>query len=524
MFKVKHKLFLFIVSSFVLVSSTNVWAAKPFCGDGKCKVHETAESCPQDCSAESFCGDGTCDANETAESCPQDCSAESFCGDGTCDANETSASCSADCNPGSPTVCDGLDGDTYNMCNEYCEVQDCDWDPNANEDVCEYLRSQFSGAFPCETMSLGCVTGDSGENPPFPFNVGDGNDYGDRVLELTVPRQCKCDGLGDNCTPCPIVVGFHGYGEDGYTWKYRLDPKGKAVGFISLYPTGDMTSNSYTPSGTDPNWAVPSCQDPYDGCIDVGSCDWCGDITEDDAVSTQREIEFTRAIVKWTMDNRCVDPGQIFGTGFSNGALWAHTLARHPETAGLFKALVPVDGVDHAGVNDHLKWIDAPPEGDSPWILHVNEIFDRLEPYDGRQYDYDPNWIFPPVLQIFAEYFLQNSGYSACGFGPGDVGDRYGNLDVGSPVPEGAVVPAGYRRLYTLEGEGQRKFRCFTAGESCDKLAICLWDSGPVGDDLSDPHARAGQEWVGGNDRGTGGTKPMDIMWRFMKASVGVPY
>ena len=133
-------------------------------------------------------------------------------------------------------------------------------------------------------------------------------------------------------------------------------------------------------------------------------------------------------------------------------------------------------------------------------------------------------WIYPPVLQIFAEYAAENKDYSTCGFGPNDVGNRYGDLDVGSPVPEGAVVPAGYRRLYALEGEGQRKFRCFTTGESCEKLAICLWDSGPAGDDYPDPHGRAGREWSGGTDRGTGGTKPMDIMWRFMKASVGVPY
>jgi hypothetical protein len=99
-------------------------------------------------------------------------------------------------------------------------------------------------------------------------------------------------------------------------------------------------------------------------------------------------------------------------------------------------------------------------------------------------------------------------------------------LDVGSPVPEGAVVPEGYRRLFALEGEGQKKFYCFTKdaeGEICEKLAICLWDSGPAGDDYPDPHGRAGKGWTGGTYRGTGGNKPMDIMWRFMQAAVGNP-
>jgi hypothetical protein len=327
------------------------------------------------------------------------------------------------------------------------------------------------------------------------------------------------------------VVGFHGYGQTGSgpdSWKSRLEPKGAAVGFISLYPTGDRTPNSYDPSGTSTNWAVPSCQDPSDGCQDGEICDWCGDWNEDNAVSTQREIDFSRAIIKWTMDNHCVDPGQIFATGFSNGGLWSHELARNPVTSKLFKALVPVDGVDQAGINDHLKWISAPADGRSPWVLHVNEVFDRFEPYDGRPYD-DwaqwgvPVWIYPPVLQIFAEY-LKNDAYSACGFDPEDVGDRFGEFVAGG------VVPEGYRRLNgpnSLEGEGQEKFFCFTkdaSGASCEKLAICLWDSGDPGDDLPDPHGRAGREWTGGTDPGTGGTEPMDIMWRFMKASVGVSY
>ena len=88
---------------------------------------------------------------------------------------------------------------------------------------------------------------DSGKIPPAPFEVGDGNDYGGRVLELTVPAQCECDGT--DCTPCPIVIGFHGYAESGSSpnsWKSRLEAKGAAAGFISLYPTGDNTTpNSF---------------------------------------------------------------------------------------------------------------------------------------------------------------------------------------------------------------------------------------------------------------------------------------
>ncbi len=209
------------------------------------------------------------------------------------------------------------------------------------------------------------------------------------------------------------------------------------------------------------------------------------------------------------------------------------TLARHPETSDLFKALVPMDGVDQAGVKEKLRWILPPRDGDSPWILHANEIFDRFEPYDGRPYTdirhafgggWNPIWIYPPVLQIFAEYSDKNDGYAACGFGPEDVGDRFGVLDVGG------IVPEGYRKLdgpNSLEGEGQEEFHCFTKdapGASCENLAICLWDGGGKGDDRPDPHTRAGKDWSGGTDPGTGGIEPMDIMWRFMQRSVGIPY
>ena len=119
----------------------------------------------------------------------------------------------------------------------------------------------------------------------------------------------------------PLLWAIHGYSETGtskHSWKSRLEPKGEAAGFISLYQTGDLTETNYMNWGAlkkrrsrlRQNWAVPSCQDPEDGCLlkDGIPCDWCGSNIEDDAISTQREIDFTRAIIKWTMENHCVDP------------------------------------------------------------------------------------------------------------------------------------------------------------------------------------------------------------------------
>jgi predicted esterase len=427
------------------------------------------------------------------------------------------------------SICDGEAPGGLGLCQNYCEHLDCDWDPGAPQQACAELKLEYSGLtgeseFPCETKSPGCMAGDSGQSPPFPFEVGDGNNYGQRTLGLTVPGQCSCEGT--DCVPCPVVVGFHGYGQDENHWKSRLEPKGAAAGFISLYPVGDKTRTTYDPTSSNPNWAVPSCQDPDDGCLHAHGtqCDWCGSLDEEDALSTDKEIAFTRAIIKWTMDNHCVDPGQVFATGYSNGGVWSHFLAGDHRTSGLFKALVPMDGITQAGLEDPLKWVSAPVSGDSPWVLHVNEIFDNWEPYDGRPYTEpdepsNPVWIYPPVLQIFAG-FLPNPAYSDCGFDMSDKGDRHGILEAGG------IVPAGYRRLNgpgSLEGEGQELFRCFTKdaeGKTCRKLAVCLWDGGEPGDDLTDPHSRAGREWAGGVDPGLGGTGAMDIMWRFFQRSV----
>ena len=431
------------------------------------------------------------------------------------------------------SVCDSEKGRAFGLCNAYCEALDCDWSLSANEKACNrvkfnYQRLTGNEELPCEQKSLGCMVGDSGLQPPSPFDVDDGNDYGSRQLGISVPNQCECKG--EDCKPCPIVVGYHGFGGNGpESWQWKLEPKGNAVGFISLYPTGDNTPTNYAFAPAN-NWAVPSCQVADDGCLQVDgiACDWCGNINEKNEISTQREIDFTRAIIKWTMDNQCVDPGQIFGTGYSNGGLMSHLLARHPDTSGLFKALLPVDGVDQAGKDDHLRWIKAPIVGDSPWILHANEIFDRFEPYDGIAYTdfagaagggWNPVWIYPPVLQIFAEYADKNPGYDGCGFAANDMGDRFGELEAGG------IVPEGYRRLFALEGEGQDKFNCFTKDTengTCEKLAVCLWDTEQRGDDVGDTHfPYAFYDWSGGTDLGTGGNEPMDIMWRFFQWSVG---
>src|SRR5210317_2119771 len=78
----------------------DAFAAKPFCGDGKCNGGETAASCSVDCSVEpppeDVCDDGFCGPTESFESCPLDCNAPQCDNDGVCNAGEDCLSC-GDC-------------------------------------------------------------------------------------------------------------------------------------------------------------------------------------------------------------------------------------------------------------------------------------------------------------------------------------------------------------------------------------------------------------------------------------------
>ena len=88
----------------LLLSIGDAWAAKPFCGDGRCKGSETPASCPEDCGEPEpdVCGDGQCTGAETPESCPSDCEDPeppppgSCNNDGVCNAGEDCLSC-GDC-------------------------------------------------------------------------------------------------------------------------------------------------------------------------------------------------------------------------------------------------------------------------------------------------------------------------------------------------------------------------------------------------------------------------------------------
>jgi hypothetical protein len=89
--------------------------------------------------------------------------------------------------PAEETVCDGLGGGLFGLCNAYCEAMDCDGpDPHASNKACEKVRQNFERASggaapPCAETPVVCPC-------LFPILVEcppDGSScFGDLVLDL----------------------------------------------------------------------------------------------------------------------------------------------------------------------------------------------------------------------------------------------------------------------------------------------------------------------------------------------------
>jgi polyhydroxybutyrate depolymerase len=158
----------------------------------------------------------------------------------------------------------------------------------------------------------------------------------DRSYEIVVPR--KRSGA-----PTPLVLGYHGYLGGSYELRGRLEARALRDGFVAVFPQGS-TVGSTTPA-------------------------YFNIETVDESLLAD-DVGFTRALLDQLEADLCIDRTRIYALGFSNGGMFASTLAC--KLNDRIAAVAPVGGV-------HL-----PPDCDGrpvP-ILITHGTADRIVPFD----------------------------------------------------------------------------------------------------------------------------------------------
>jgi len=171
----------------------------------------------------------------------------------------------------------------------------------------------------------------------------------------------------------PLVLGYHGYFGSPYEMRSRLEDRARRDGFVAVFPKGSDVGLS-TPT----YFNLETVDEPL--------------LAED--------VGFTRAVLDRVEAELCIDRARIYAMGFSNGGMFAATIAcklsdriaaiapvagvhllrdcdRRPVpilvTHGTADPTVPFDETD-VGRND-----TSSPSGDSPGSLAQDRMFDAVE-------------------------------------------------------------------------------------------------------------------------------------------------
>mmetsp|Transcript_93910 Transcript_93910/g.249322 ORF Transcript_93910/g.249322 Transcript_93910/m.249322 type:complete len:430 (-) Transcript_93910:77-1366(-) len=179
-------------------------------------------------------------------------------------------------------------------------------------------------------------------------------------------------GSYDPSKPTPLLLVFHGWGEDGaeYHRDYDFGRLAKREGFVVIYPIGmdDCSTDdcykfpSWNGAGTSSSSnAKMSCDlsvQKYNYCYDSckakrGSCHPC------DWTTCYDDVGFIKKLLHSVQDKLCVDRTRIFAHGCSNGAMFVHELAQ--KLPGVFAGAVA-----SCGGKPHLGWENSMPTGGPP--------------------------------------------------------------------------------------------------------------------------------------------------------------
>lgn len=120
-------------------------------------------------------------------------------------------------------------------------------------------------------------------------------------------------------TPLPVVLDFHGIGSNGAQQAILAGWPGLAEteGFLAVEPTGTAVAGDDRAS-----WELPQ--------FDTDQRD---------------DVAMVRDLLNHIANNVCIDPGRIYSTGMSNGALFTSVLVC--ELGDVIAAAVSVAGVTH---------------------------------------------------------------------------------------------------------------------------------------------------------------------------------
>jgi polyhydroxybutyrate depolymerase len=126
--------------------------------------------------------------------------------------------------------------------------------------------------------------------------------------------------------PTPMLMALHGGGGDADLQssdsKYGLIGKSEQSGFIAVFPNG----YSRFPGGILATWNAGAC---------------CGPAQKNQV----DDVGFLREVIRRVEAQANVDPGRVFVTGMSNGAMMSWRLAC--EASDLIRGIAPVEGTDN---------------------------------------------------------------------------------------------------------------------------------------------------------------------------------
>ena len=180
--------------------------------------------------------------------------------------------------------------------------------------------------------SRGCAGTSSSRSGTFSLR----HDGLERSYEIVVPRN-------RSGAPTPLVLGYHGYLGSPFEVRVRLEARALRDGFVAVFPEGS------TVGGTTPAYFNIETVDESLLADDVG---------------------FTRVLLDQLEADLCIDRTRIYALGFSNGGMFASTLAC--KLGDRIAAVAPVGGV-------HLL---PDCDGRPVPILITHGTADRVVPFD----------------------------------------------------------------------------------------------------------------------------------------------